>query len=290
MRLLSYRSPDGTQSYGVLTADGQGVVSLASRAGSLKSFLTLENWADIAAEAATAPATAALSEVAFQPVIPDPAKIFCVGVNYASHLKETGRDLPEKPMIFTRFTQSQVGHEQPLIRPAVSEKLDFEGELAVIIGSNLRYATPDAALTAVAGYSCYNDGSVRDWQRHTTQFAPGKNFPATGAFGPWMVTREAFGEVGPQKIVTRLNGEVMQDGRLDDLIFDVGQLVSYLSYFCELEPGDVIITGTTGGVGAFRTPPIWMKPGDLVEVEIDGIGVLRNPVEGEAPLDKTVWS
>lgn len=290
MRLLSYRSPDGTENYGVLTADGQGVVNLASHAGSLKSFLMLESQADIAAEAATSPASAALSEIAFLPVIPDPAKIFCVGVNYASHLKETGRDLPEKPMIFTRFAQSQVGHGQPLIKPAVSEKLDFEGELAVIIGSRLRYATPDAALAAVAGYSCYNDGSVRDWQRHTTQFAPGKNFPSTGAFGPWMVTRQAFGEVGPQRIITRLNGKVMQNGRLDDLIFDVGQLVSYLSYFCELEPGDVIITGTTGGVGAFRDPPVWIKPGDQVEVEIDGIGVLSNPVGGEASLEKIAWS
>ncbi|WP_180899117.1 fumarylacetoacetate hydrolase family protein [Martelella soudanensis] len=289
MRLLSYRTADEAPDYGVLAADGQGVVSLSSHAPSLKAFLGLDNWQEIAAGAETAPATTALADVDFLPVIPDPAKIFCVGVNYASHLKETGRDLPEKPMIFIRFAQSQMGHGRPVIRPAVSDRLDFEGELAVIIGSHLRYAPPEAALAAVAGYSCYNDCSIRDWQRHTTQFTPGKNFPSTGAFGPWMVTREAFGAIGPQKIVTRLNGEVMQDGRLDDLIFDVGQLASYMSYFCALEPGDVIITGTTGGVGAFRDPPVWMKPGDLVEVEIDGIGVLRNPVEGEAPLKSPAW-
>jgi 2-keto-4-pentenoate hydratase/2-oxohepta-3-ene-1,7-dioic acid hydratase in catechol pathway len=219
-----------------------------------------------------------LADVAFAPTIPDPDKIICVGLNYKSHIAEVGREPPAYPMIFTRFANSQVGHDQPMLRPRVSDNFDFEGELAVIIGKRGRSISRSQALDHVAGYSCYNDGSVRDWQRHTSQFTPGKNFAQTGGFGPWMVTADEMGEIGRQRLETRLNGEVMQKTTLDDLLFDVPAIIEYCSTFTELVPGDVLVTGTTGGVGVARKPQLWMKPGDVVEVEIDGIGTLRNTI------------
>jgi 2-keto-4-pentenoate hydratase/2-oxohepta-3-ene-1,7-dioic acid hydratase in catechol pathway len=213
--------------------------------------------------------------------VPDPEKIICIGLNYRSHILESGRDAPTKPVVFTRFANSQMGHEQPMIRPSVSEQLDFEGELAVVIGKRGRHLKRDAALEHVLGYSCYNDGSVRDWQRHTHQFAPGKNFASTGGFGPWIVTADEMGDVTKATLVTRLNGQEVQRTTIDDLLFDIPAIIEYCSTFTELAPGDVIATGTTGGVGAARKPPLWMKPGDVVEVEISGVGVLRNPVEQE---------
>ncbi|MEI5682639.1 fumarylacetoacetate hydrolase family protein [Mesorhizobium sp. CCNWLW179-1] len=276
---MSYSDRTGREGYGVVDEDGVAALSeVEGLPTSLRILLGLDDWqAKVSAAVATAPKRQ-IAEVIFLPVIPNPSKIICVGINYASHVKETGREMPTKPMIFTRFASSQTGHDQPLLQPAVSDKFDFEGELAVVVGKRGRYLDKADGLEAVAGYSIYNDGSVRDWQRHSLQWAPGKNFPSTGAFGPWMVTADEMGPIGRQRIVTRLNGEVMQDGRLDDLIFDVGSLVSYASYFCELEAGDVIITGTTGGVGAFREVPVWLKAGDLVEVEVDGIGTLTNKV------------
>jgi len=160
-----------------------------------------------------------------------------------------------------------------------SNKLDYEGELAVVIGQGGRRIPADKALDHVAGYSCYNDGSVRDWQAHTIQFSPGKNWPETGAFGPWLVTPDEFGPLGPQRLQTRLNGEVMQDAHLSDMIFPVPRLIEYISTFTPLNPGDVIVSGTPGGVGARRDPPVFMKEGDIVEVEIDGIGTLVNSIE-----------
>ncbi len=217
------------------------------------------------------------------PVVPDPDKILCVGINYMTHVKETGREIPTKPMFFTRFADSQTAHNASIIRPAASHKLDFEGELAVVIGRRARYVKAADAFEYVAGYSCYNDGSVRDWQRHTIQFTPGKNFPSTGGFGPWLVTADEVGDPSQLSLVTRLNGEVVQQAPLNDLIFDIASLIEYCSTFTVLRPGDVIITGTTGGVGAFREPPLWMKPGDIVEVEISKIGVLKNTIVDERP-------
>ena len=184
-------------------------------------------------------------------------------------------------MIFTRFADSQVAHLQPIIRPKASHKLDFEGELAVVIGKTARHVKAADALEYVAGYACYNDGSVRDWQKHTIQFVPGKNFPCTGGFGPWLVTCDEIGDPQDLELTTRLNGQVMQHTRTSDMIFDVRHLIEYCSTFTELAPGDVIVSGTTGGVGAFREPPVWMKPGDTVEVEISGIGILRNSIADE---------
>jgi 2-keto-4-pentenoate hydratase/2-oxohepta-3-ene-1,7-dioic acid hydratase in catechol pathway len=163
----------------------------------------------------------------------------------------------------------------------VSTRFDFEGELAVIIGRRGRYVSRVDAPSLVAGYACYNDGSIRDFQRHSTQYIAGKNFPGTGAFGPWLTTADEIGDIRNQTLTTRINSECVQHARLDDLIFDVPALIEYCSTFTELVPGDVIVTGTPGGVGAARKPPLWLKPGDAVEVEISGVGLLRNPVAQE---------
>ena len=225
---------------------------------------------------------AGLDDVRWLPPVPNPGKIVCIGVNYHEHRKETGRAEAAFPTVFTRFPDTQVGHDCALIRPAASEQLDFEGELAVVIGRAGRRIPREQALAHVGGFSVYQDASVRDFQYRSSQFIPGKNFPSTGGFGQWIVTPDAVGELGPQRITTRLNGETMQDARLSDMIFDVPALIASISEWTRVEPGDVIITGTPGGVGAKRTPPVWLKPGDVVEVEIDGVGLLRNRVETEA--------
>lgn len=222
-----------------------------------------------------------LADVEFLPLIQDPGKIFCVGLNYEDHRRETGRAEVKNPTIFTRFPDSQTGHLQPILMPLESTKLDYEGELAIVIGKGGRRIPAATALNHVAGYSCYNDGSVRDWQAHTIQFTPGKNFPQTGAFGPWLVTPEEFGVPGEQRIQTRLNGQIMQSAVFDDMIFPVSRLIEYCSTFSPLSPGDVIVTGTPGGVGAKRDPQVFMKSGDRVEVEIDGIGILVNSIAQE---------
>jgi 2-keto-4-pentenoate hydratase/2-oxohepta-3-ene-1,7-dioic acid hydratase in catechol pathway len=278
MKLMSFRHRDGSARWGMV--EGEEVIDLSAFAPDLKSFLALNQ--EIDGHEAAAQPRYALQDIAFLPPITKPDKIICVGLNYLSHVLEGGRPTPTQPTIFTRFANSQLGHLQPMRRPHVSDRLDFEGELAVVIGKTGRHVPRAEASEMIAGYSCYNDGSVRDWQRHTTQFTPGKNFPATGAFGPWLVTPDAFGDPAKATLETRLNGEVMQSATVDDLVFDVPALIEYCSSFTVLEPGDVIITGTTGGVGAYREPPVWLKPGDIVEVEISGIGVLRNPVSQEA--------
>ena len=217
-----------------------------------------------------------LAEISYLPVIPNPEKIFCVGLNYQEHKKETGRPDVENPTIFTRFSNTQTGHLQPLLKPKFSERFDYEGELAITIGKGGRNISEKNALEHVAGYSCYNDGSVRDWQRHTSQFTPGKNFPATGPFGPFLVTKDEIGDYTKLPIETRLNGKVMQKAKLSDLIFPIPKLINYISTFTPLAVGDVIVTGTPGGVGDRRDPPVYMKPGDVVEVDIGKVGILMN--------------
>jgi 2-keto-4-pentenoate hydratase/2-oxohepta-3-ene-1,7-dioic acid hydratase in catechol pathway len=234
----------------------------------------------ISAASATAPRIK-LADVVLDPVIPDPDKIICVGLNYENHRKETGRDVVQHPTIFTRFANSQIGHGVPVVRPKVSTHLDFEGELAIVIGTAGRHISKDTAMAHIAGFACYNDVSVRDWQRHTIQFTPGKNFPATGPFGPYLVTPDEVGPLPHLKLVTRLNGQTVQESTLGDMIFDIPTIIAYCSTFTQLEIGDVIATGTPGGVGAKRTPPLWMKAGDVVEVEIDRIGLLRNGIVDE---------
>ena len=252
---------------------------LAGQYADLKAAATagFEGVADATLNAAAFP----LSQIEWLPVIPNPDKILCVGLNYEMHRKETGRAEVENPTIFARYSNSQTGHLKPIIRPKVSTELDYEGELAVIIGKPGRYISREDALGHIAGFACYNDGSVRDYQRHTHQFTPGKNFPDTGAFGPWMMTPDELGPLDALRIQTRLNGEVVQDATFAQMIFDIARQIEYCSSFTRLEAGDVIASGTPGGVGAKRNPPLWMKPGDIVEVEIDRLGTLRNPITDE---------
>ncbi|MFQ6559795.1 fumarylacetoacetate hydrolase family protein [Pseudomonas sp. Lb2C1-1] len=273
----------GRSSYGVV--EGDQIIDLESLkptlGSDLKQAIGHNRLNELSAARLASLPRIPLADVTFLPVIPNPGKVLCIGINYATHVRETGREMPTYPMIFTRFADSQTAHLQPIVRPTASHKLDFEGELAVVIGKAARHVKHADALDYVAGYACYNDGSVRDWQKHTIQFVPGKNFPNTGGFGPWLVTGDEIGDPQDLELTTRLNGEVMQHTRTSDMIFDVRQLIEYCSTFTELAPGDVIVTGTTGGVGAFREPPVWMKPGDEVEIEIARIGTLRNSIVDE---------
>lgn len=283
MRVMSFEI-GGRASYGLAT--DRGVVDAGRRLGNdlpaLRDVL-LAGALDRLRALESQPADHAFEEVAFLPVIPDPAaKVLCVGVNYMPHIKEMGRERPEYPVLFVRFADSIVGHRRPLTRPRASERYDYEGELAVVIGSRARHVSRDRALAHVAGYSCFNDGSVRDYQRHSQQWTPGKNFHASGSFGPWLVTADERPDPREFHLTTRLNGAVVQDESVSELCFDIPALIEYCSTWTQLEPGDVIVTGTPGGVGAGRTPPLWMKAGDEVEVDIAGIGVLENPVVDES--------
>jgi 2-keto-4-pentenoate hydratase/2-oxohepta-3-ene-1,7-dioic acid hydratase in catechol pathway len=197
-------------------------------------------------------------------------------------MQEMGRAPPDYPWLFVRWPDSQVGHGQPIIRPTVSEQFDFEGELALVMGRTARHVQAKDALDYVAGYACFMDGSVRDWQRHGSQFTPGKNFYHSGSFGPWLVTVDEIPDPTQLTLETRLNGQTMQTAPISDLRFGIGELIEYCSTFSLLRPGDVISTGTTGGVGFARKPPVWMQPGDVIEIEISGIGVLRNRIADEA--------
>ena len=222
-----------------------------------------------------------LASIRFLPTIPNSDKVICVGVNYRPHVEEMGREIPEHPVLFVRFAGSQVGHREPLLKPSASEQFDFEGEFAIVIGRRARHVSRDEAWSFVAGVTCFMDGSVRDWQRHTMQFTAGKNFLRSGSMGPWLVTPDELPDPEDIRLETRVNGSVMQRGRLADLIFPVPELIEYCSTFTELLPGDVIATGTPGGVGAARKPPVWLGEGDTVEVDIVGIGTLANPVRAE---------
>jgi 2-keto-4-pentenoate hydratase/2-oxohepta-3-ene-1,7-dioic acid hydratase in catechol pathway len=283
MRLMSFMK-DGRESFGIAT--DRGVIDAGRR---LQSARTLRD----ALLADTLPALRRLAsekpdfqleDVEFLPPVADSCKLLCVGINYVPHMKEMGRERPEYPVVFVRFADSIVGHGQPMIRPSDSVQFDYEGELAVVIGRRARRVSRAAALDYVAGYACFNDGSVRDYQRHSQQFTPGKNFHASGSFGPWLVTADEVPDPRKLRLTTRLNGEVVQDESVGELCFDVAQLIEYCSKWAELDPGDVIVTGTPGGVGAGRKPPLWMKAGDTVEVEISKLGVLRNPIADETPV------
>ena len=285
MKLASFVTAAGQPSYGVVQGDrviDLGPQLAALGAPSLRGLLASGQIAAARRLAAEASADVPLAGLQFLPVIPDPGKIVCVGLNYRDHVEETGRTVTEKPALFARYPCSQVGHLQPLVKPAVSDHFDFEGELAVIIGKSGRHIAAAAALDHVAGYACYNEGSIRDWQRHTSQFLAGKSFAQSGSFGPWMVTSDEIPDPSHLMLETRLNGQVVQKTTTDLLITPIPGLIAYISTIFPLDPGDVIVTGTPGGVGARRTPPLWMRPGDNVEVEISEIGVLRNPVVAES--------
>ncbi|CAN0628314.1 acylpyruvate hydrolase [Burkholderia multivorans] len=283
MKLVSFSTHQGP-SFGIVRDDR--VVDLGKHLGGryadLKALIAADAFGEAAQAAQGSQGDYPLSEVTLLPVIPNPGQIFCVGLNYAEHVKETNRETTEQPVIFMRLPASQVGHGQPMLRPPESVQFDYEGEIAVIIGRGGRRIAEADAWNHIAGYACYNDGSVRDWQRHTSQWGPGKNFYRTGAFGPWMVTS---GEIEPNALmtlVTRLNGQEVQRATTQMLIHGIARQIAYLSTFTPLAAGDVIVTGTPGGVGAKRNPPLFMKAGDRVEVEVDRIGVLSNPVADEA--------
>ena len=278
MRYVSFRRADGAASYGLV--DGDVVVDLGAAPGApadLKAAIASGALAGLKGEARLA-----LSDVSLLPVIPNPEKILCVGLNYATHVAETGREQKEHPAIFTRWADTLIAHGDPMICPPESARFDYEGELAVVIGKGGRRIPRAEAMSHIAGFSIFNDGSVRDWQRHNIQFTPGKNFPATGAFGPALVTADEIADLGAQRVQTRLNGQLVQDQPVSDMIWDIATVIEYCSTFTELQPGDVIATGTPGGVGDKRTPPLYMKAGDVIEIEIGVLGILSNPVVDEA--------
>ncbi|MEC9151386.1 MAG: fumarylacetoacetate hydrolase family protein [Pseudomonadota bacterium] len=280
MKLISYRDSKG-ESYGVATNGGVVNVGRTLKYPDLRTLLDADALQEVRDYVDGRATECVLDDITLLPPVQNPEKIIMVGLNYATHVAEGGRDTPQYPMLFPRYANTQVGHGQAMIRPKASEKLDFEGELAFVLGKAGRHVAKENAYDYVAGYACYNDGSIRDWQRHTGQFMPGKNFIGTGAFGPWLVTTDEIPDPEVMSLVTRLNGEEMQRATIDDLIFGVPDLIAYITTFTELVPGDVVVTGTTGGVGAYRTPPVWMKEGDTVEVVISGIGILRNPITNE---------
>lgn len=276
MRFASFTGPDAA-GFGVVE-DGCIRPVADSRFPDLISVITAGAYKEAAKVATEA---VSVDDMILAPVVPNPGKIICVGINFLAHMKEMGHDRPDYPTLFTRFPDSLVGHGRAIVRPAASTDYDFEGELAVVIGRKAHHVTAGRALDYVAGYTCFLDGSVRDYQVHTTQFIAGKNFRHSGAFGPWLVTADEVPDPGVLTLETRVNGQVMQAGRIDDLCFDIGVLIEYLSTICQLEPGDVISTGTPSGVGYARDPQVWLRPGDVVEVDIDGIGILSNTVVDE---------
>lgn len=278
MKLATFKTAQG-QSYGIVTA--KGIVDLkryiGNRFADLKALVGGNAFAEAAKHANETPDYQA-SDVAWLPVIPNPDKILCVGLNYQDHVVETGRDNTEQPAIFIRLPESQVGHKQPILRPRESTHMDFEAEIAVIIGKGGRRISQKDSWSHIAGYSCYNDGSVRDWQRHTIQWTAGKNFARTGGFGPWMVTADEIPPGTKMTLSCRLNGQQMQHATTEQMIFRIPKIIEYVSAWTTLAPGDVLVTGTPGGVGARRNPPVWMKPGDKVEVEVDKVGILENTI------------
>jgi len=282
MKLISYEHR-GQPRYGAVV-DG-GVVDLRAALGGrhadLKALIAADALGEARAALANRRADVALDAVTLLPVIPNPGKIWCCGLNYGEHVRETNREVTEQPSFFLRFADSQVGHGQAIVRPRESTQLDYEAEIAVVIGRPGRRIAEDEAWNHIAGYACYNDGSVRDWQRHTSQWAPGKNFWRTGGFGPWLVTADEIAPDTLMTLTTRLNGVEMQRATTAMMIHGIARQIAYVSTVAPLEAGDVVVTGTPGGVGARRTPPVWMKPGDVVEIEVDRIGVLRNTIADE---------
>jgi 2-keto-4-pentenoate hydratase/2-oxohepta-3-ene-1,7-dioic acid hydratase in catechol pathway len=280
MKLASY-STGGKATFGVVTGDGiVDVPRRLPRLGTLRQALAADALPEIGRVTQGTTPDHRLAEVTFLPVIPDPERIVCVGINYRSHAEETGRSVSPQPSVFLRLADTLLGHGAALVRPAVSKQFDFEGELAVIIGRGGRHVAESDALGHVAGYTCFVDGSVRDYQKFSV--TSGKNFPATGPLGPVMVTTEDIPDPTRLTLITRLNGTEVQRSGTDMLIYSIPQVIKFVSDFTSLAPGDVIATGTPAGVGHRRNPPLWMKAGDVLEVEISLIGTLRNPVIDEA--------
>ncbi|NDH53845.1 MAG: FAA hydrolase family protein [Betaproteobacteria bacterium] len=282
MKLTSFMH-QGKPTYGAVQGDRVLDLGplLGAQAPDLKTLIA-KKMLPLAAQAlASHRAELAFGQLQLLPVIPNPDKIVCVGLNYHEHVKESGRDLTEKPALFLRVSASQVGHGQDIMRPPESARLDYEGEIAVVIGTAGRRIAEADAWGHIAGYACYNDGSVRDWQNFTTQWTAGKNFWRTGGFGPWMVSADEIAPGQKLTLTTRLNGQELQRASTDMMIHSIPRQIAFISTFMPLEPGDVIVTGTPGGVGNKRTPQLFMKPGDVVEIEVDAVGVLRNTIRDD---------
>lgn len=285
MKLLSFLR-DGNETWGAVVGDGVVDLGKATSYATLADFIASADYARREEIVAGKKADLPLEGLQYLPVITKPEKIVCAVRNYMDHHQEVlaagmHRELSDFPPIFLRVWRSQIGHEQPIIRPHVSETLDWEGEIAVIIGKEGRDIAEENAYDHVAGYAVYNDASVREWQFHAKQIASGKNFEGTGAFGPWMVTADEIDPKRELKLETRLNGEVVQSSHSGYMIFSIPRLIAYASTIFTLVPGDVIVTGTPGGVGFSRKPSRYMKAGDVVEVEIEALGTLRNPIENQ---------
>lgn len=275
MRLVSFVHSGGATGWGRL--EGDRVIDLSAHAPDLKAALTQAlDCRDLSGPVHDRHALRLL------PVIPNPGKILCVGLNYAAHVAETGRDMREYPAIFHRWADSLTGDHGALVHPRETARFDYEGELAVVIGAPCRRVARADAMAHVAGFAPFNDGSVRDWQRHNSQFTPGKCWPASAGFGPALVSPDEVPDLAAQRVQTRLNGHLVQDQPIADMIWDIAAIIAYCSTFTALLPGDVIATGTPGGVGDRRDPPLYMQPGDTVEVSIGVIGTLTNTVIGEA--------
>ena len=269
-----------TESFGVVV--GNDVADLGDeRVGSLRAALAIWGREGLLQRASESTRRIPLSSVRYLPPITNSDKILCVGLNYYLHAKEAGMPVPARPSIFVRFPGSQVGHNEPVWCPRASVQFDYEAELAVVIGGRGRNVAVNSAMQLVFGYSCFAENSVRDYQRHTNQATPGKNFQNSGSFGPWIVTTDEAGDLKAMKVIGRLNGVEMQNDSVGNMIFSVPELIAYASSFLELLPGDVIVTGTPAGVGFTKQPPLYMRTGDTFEVEITGVGVLRNTVVDE---------
>ncbi len=272
----------GEAKFGI--SDGKNIIDLTDKilgARTLKELIEKKAISEAKKYASENDKNININEIEFLPLIPNPGKIICVGLNYSEHVKETGKTVEENPVVFLRVSKSQTAHNQYIQRPKVSTKLDFEGEMAVIMAEAGKHIKSNEAMKCIVGYSCYNESTVRDFQKHTSQFTMGKNFEKTGSFGPHMVLAEDIPDYTKLKIQTRLNGKVMQDANLNQLIFDIPNLISYISKALPWNAGDVLVTGTPGGVGFKRNPPVFMKDGDKVEVEISDIGVLSNIIKDE---------
>lgn len=288
MRLVTFEQ-SGAARLGVCIGDSVVDLSLAApdQPRDLVGLIHAGQHAFAAVERAAgdAPGTARtpLAQVKFLPPVPHPGKIICLGLNYVDHAAEGGHAKPTYPSFFMRVATSLTGHREPIVRPPCSIQLDYEAELAVVVGRTARHVSQADALDIVAGYSCFNDGSIRDYQRKTGQWTIGKNFDRTGGFGPWMVTPDEVpaGAAG-LSIQSRLNGQVMQNANTRDMLFPVAETIALLTECLTLEAGDVIVMGTPAGVGHARKPPVWMKQGDTIEIDIEGIGVLANPIRDEA--------
>lgn len=285
MKLVSFES-DGRPRFGLVT-DGEGVVDLVDRMSllSIAALLAADRLGEAKAYSTEKP-DHHLDDVVLLPCVPDPRHFYCIGVNYADHLAEVqkagvSRAKMARPPVFMRYPESMVGHGRDLILPGVSSQFDYEIELTIVIGKGGRYIEKDDALSHVAGYTIFNDGSIRDWQFHTQQVGPGKNFFATGALGPWIVTADEIGDPGNLALELTLNGQTLQKGTTHDMIFNCSEIISYVSAILPLAPGDLIATGTPAGVGFSRKPPVFMKQGDVCELTIEKIGTLRNTIRAE---------